>query len=120
MTVVQRRVLTRRASRCPAGRSEVASRLLRAVAREVWAEASARTHFAVPDVEANRPLLNRLLWYATKGYDTVVIREPPARRPTTVIDLRIVKPHRAIGPYPQPTERSILMRGTCGGLPWNV
>ncbi|HWS47475.1 MAG TPA: alkaline phosphatase family protein, partial [Acidimicrobiia bacterium] len=34
-----------------------------------WAEASARMDFSVPDVEANRPLLNRVLWYATKGYD---------------------------------------------------
>jgi hypothetical protein len=37
--------------------------------QRLWALASARMDFLVPDVEANRPLLNHVLWYATKGYD---------------------------------------------------
>ena len=38
-------------------------------AAKTWAEASARMNFSTPDVEANRPLLNRLIWYTTKGYN---------------------------------------------------
>ncbi len=45
-------------------------------APKLWSEASARMNFAVPDVEANRPLLNRLLWYATKGYGTPYPGDP--------------------------------------------
>jgi hypothetical protein len=34
-----------------------------------WALATARMDFSVPDVEANRPLLNRAIWYSTVGFD---------------------------------------------------
>ena len=45
-------------------------------APKIWAEASAGMNFTVPDVEVNRPLLNRLLWYATKGYNTPYPGDP--------------------------------------------
>jgi YVTN family beta-propeller protein len=51
---------------------------------KAWAEASARMNFAVPDVEANRPLLNRLIWYATKGYNTPYPGDPHAYLPDQV------------------------------------
>jgi hypothetical protein len=35
-----------------------------------WAVASAQMDFSSPDVEANRPLLNRVIWYTAKGFDT--------------------------------------------------
>ena len=50
-------------------------------AAKAWAEASTRMNFAVPDVEANRPRLNRLIWYTTKGYDTPYPGDPHAFLP---------------------------------------
>jgi hypothetical protein len=35
----------------------------------VWAQASAGMDFSVPDVEENRPLLNRAIWYSIRGFD---------------------------------------------------
>ena len=38
-------------------------------AARAWTQASSRMNFSVPDVEANRALLNRVIWYTTKGYN---------------------------------------------------
>jgi YVTN family beta-propeller protein len=55
-----------RSSLVPASNPAVSS--LSGVERE-WALASAKMDFSVPDVEENRPLLNRAIWYATRGFD---------------------------------------------------
>ncbi len=49
-----------------------------------WAEASAKMDFSVPDVEANRPLLNRDLWYAVKGFDVTYPGDARVLRPEEV------------------------------------
>jgi YVTN family beta-propeller protein len=48
-----------------AGLDETSSPLARQ-----WAEAASRLDFRTPDVEANKPLLNHDVWYATHGYHT--------------------------------------------------
>jgi len=53
-------------------------------APRAWAEASARMDFSVPDVEVNRPLLNRLIWYSTKGYDVPYPGDTRALLPSQV------------------------------------
>ncbi len=53
-------------------------------APKAWAETSARMNFAVPDVEATRPLPNRLIWYTTKGHNTPYPGDPRAYLPGEV------------------------------------
>jgi hypothetical protein len=54
--------------------------------QDEWALALARMDFSSPDVEPNRPLLNRAIWYATKGFatpypgDRTVLRPDDVRR----------------------------------------
>jgi hypothetical protein len=49
-----------------------------------WALASAQMDFRSPDVEANRPLLNRVLWYTAKGFDTPYPGDGRVLRPDEV------------------------------------
>jgi hypothetical protein len=52
--------------------------------QQEWALASARMDFSTPDVEVNRPLLNRAIWYATKGFTTPYPGDRAVLRPDDV------------------------------------
>jgi YVTN family beta-propeller protein len=52
--------------------------------RRAWALASARMDFSTPDVEANRERLNRVVWYATTGWDRPYPGDTRVLRPDEV------------------------------------